>query len=139
MVLPVAFAGLTTVSGQPFRITSGVLSNSVLQMTFPGRADSYYFMLAGSSLTVPSGPVAAVLGTNGNQTFQRPVNGGATMFFRVQQLPQTGANDQDLDGIPDAWELQHGLNPLYSSDANQVPLGDTRTWLQIYHADAVSS
>ena len=43
-------------------------------------------------------------------------------------------SDTDSDGIPDAWETSHGLNPAVA-DASGNPDGDTLTNLQEYNAD----
>jgi len=40
--------------------------------------------------------------------------------------------DSDNDGMPDWWEVAHGLNPYDPSDANQDPDGDGLTNLQEY-------
>jgi hypothetical protein len=42
-------------------------------------------------------------------------------FYRVVRMPADG--DFDDDGMPNAWELQYGLNPLDPSDA-QTDLDD---------------
>lgn len=42
--------------------------------------------------------------------------------------------DDDNDGLPDDWEIAHGLNPLDPSDANLDPDGDGRTTIQEYRA-----
>ena len=34
----------------------------------------------------------------------------------------TAATDTDQDGIPDAWETQHGLNPNQAGDGNDTVL-----------------
>lgn len=128
----ILLAGLLTASAQTFRIDSAAITNSMLQISFSGRADSYYFLLSASSLSVTQTPMAAMLGGNGSEVFTNSLVGAATMFFRLEQLPLTSTNDQDHDGIPDAWELQHGLNPFLASDAAQVVPPDPRTWLQKY-------
>ncbi len=43
------------------------------------------------------------------------------------------APDSDHDGMPDAWELAHGLNPAVA-DANGNPDGDALTNIQEYNA-----
>jgi hypothetical protein len=40
--------------------------------------------------------------------------------------------DSDHDGIPDAWEKAHGLNPNDSADAGRVADQAGYTWLEIY-------
>jgi hypothetical protein len=49
--------------------------------------------------------------------------------YSVERLPDP---DADGDGMPDAWEIAHGLNPNNSSDATQDPDGDGYTNLQEY-------
>jgi hypothetical protein len=137
--LVLLIGGLLAAYGQDLRISSATLSNSMVRLSFPARGDSYYFLLAEPSLNSTWTPVAASLGTNGSQTFLGSVQGASARFFRVKQLPMTSTNDQDNDGIPDAWELLHGLNPLVASDATQIPPGDTRSWLQIYQAEAIAA
>ena len=45
-----------------------------------------------------------------------------------------GVADSDGDGMPDAWELQYGLNPLNPADATQDLDGDGSTNLEEYLA-----
>ena len=45
-----------------------------------------------------------------------------------------GASDTDGDGMPDAWEIQYGLNPNSAADANTDLDGDGATNLQEYLA-----
>jgi hypothetical protein len=40
--------------------------------------------------------------------------------------------DSDHDGIPDDWEVAHGLNPHDPSDANKVAGADGYTNLEKY-------
>jgi hypothetical protein len=42
-----AFNGLS----QDFKLSSAAVSNGVVQIIFPGRADSYYFLDSGSSIS----------------------------------------------------------------------------------------
>ncbi|MBI3879312.1 MAG: hypothetical protein HY301_04520 [Verrucomicrobia bacterium] len=46
----------------------------------------------------------------------------------------TDLEDKDHDGIPDAWEVAHGLNPFDASDAKADPDGDGLTNLEEYLA-----
>ena len=48
--------------------------------------------------------------------------------------PQSGTGDFDGDGMPDAWETAHGLNPSDPTDAAQDPDHDGLTNLQEYLA-----
>ena len=46
----------------------------------------------------------------------------------------TPASDDDHDGLPDAWEIEHGLSPSNPNDANIDSDGDGHTNLQEYIA-----
>jgi len=46
--------------------------------------------------------------------------------------------DSDGDGIPDEWELAHGLNPKNSADGSQVDPRSGYTHLEIYLAELVA-
>lgn len=54
----------------------------------------------------------------------------STQTSRVESFALAGfhapacSGDSDCDGLPDAWELAHGLNPLDRSDAAADPDGD---------------
>ena len=123
------------IPAQPFSISSARLTGGVIQITFPGRSDSYYFLSSSPTVTASSQPVLAVIGINGSQAFQTPVTGSAT-FFRVEQIPLTSTSSLLPDGIPDGWKLQHGLNPFGPSVANQLATGYALTWLQVYQQQA---
>jgi len=124
----------TRTEAQPFAITSTSLSNGAVQMQFPSRADSYYLLNSTPSLITNPSPVAAQLGNGTSQAFENPIN-QESMFFRVEQLPLTSTNDILGDGIADGFKLQNGLPVFGPSYATKVPLGDTRTWLQIYRTE----
>ena len=108
-------------------------------MTFPGRSDSYYFLSGASYPSVTSTPIAAVLGVDSDQNFTYSTTGAAAMFFRVEQIPLTSGANYLADGIPDGWKLQHGVDPLDPNAVHGIPLGDIRTWLQIYQAEYTNS
>ena len=46
--------------------------------------------------------------------------------------PNESRADSDFDGLPDDWELAHGLNPESHADAGADPDGDGLTNLQEY-------
>lgn len=50
--------------------------------------------------------------------------------FDADGLGDVCDQDDDSDSMPDAWELEHGLNPFDSSDASQDPDGDSFTNLE---------
>ncbi|MBN1510878.1 MAG: hypothetical protein JXB13_02600, partial [Phycisphaerae bacterium] len=55
-----------------------------------------------------------------------------TRGYRVELAPEP---DADSDGMPDAWETAHGLNPLNASDAGGNPDHDAYNNLQEYQHD----
>jgi hypothetical protein len=40
--------------------------------------------------------------------------------------------DTDADGMPDAWEASHGLDPADAADAQRLPAGSDWTNLEVY-------
>jgi hypothetical protein len=126
--------GSVGVHAQNLVITSIAVTNGSVQIGFPGSVDSYFLLEATPSLNAPLSPVSAMLGANASQTFQQVSGGSASMFFRIQKAPLTSLNDMDGDGLPDVWELQHGLNPLDPTDAPRISTDGVHTWLQLYQA-----
>ena len=53
------------------------------------------------------------------------------VFRDWDMYPAWPANDTDSDGIPDTWEVAHGLNPLNASDANLI-FNHTYSYLELY-------
>jgi len=49
-----------------------------------------------------------------------------------ENINLTPTDDKDFDGMPDSWEIDHGLNPDDSSDANEDPDHDGLTNLEEY-------
>lgn len=101
------------------------------------RAYDRVLATAGASKVRDSVDVAIVAGVR-NRTgrqidSQREVGGWP-------ELKSTPApTDSDGDGIPDAWELAHGLNPHDSRDGNADRNGDGWTNLEEWLADLVSA
>lgn len=126
------------VATQAFRVVAVSVTNAFLRMAFPGRSDSYYILHSSSPLKAAFAPTNALLGSDRMLHFQQAVV-ASPAFFRVQRIPLASTNSLLTDGIPDGWKLQHGLSVFGPSVANQVPLGDTRTWLQISKDDITLS
>ncbi|WP_455392626.1 NosD domain-containing protein [[Eubacterium] cellulosolvens] len=78
-----------------------------------------------------------------NTTYKLIIGRGATdltgnqlerlfaLYFKTQEEPGT-SNDNDNDGMDDAWELSHGLDPTEPNDGNDDPDNDGLTNLQEY-------
>ena len=133
-VTVIVLTSVLSVFGQPFQINSISVGNGVAQVNFPGRSDSYYFLQSRASLGANPATTAALLGASGNQVFQMATGTTNAMFFQVEQIPLTSTSSLANDGLPDGWKLQHGLNPLGPSPANQFASGSILTWLQVYQS-----
>ncbi len=51
----------------------------------------------------------------------------------------TSPTDSDHDGMPDDWELAHGLNPNDASDRNSIDVSSSYTMLEVYLNSLVSN
>jgi hypothetical protein len=137
VAMAIVLTSALSVLGQAFEINSISAGNGTVQVGFPGRSDSYYFLQSRTSLSKSSAPtpLAALLGSSGNLTFQTPTAHTNAMFFQVEQIPLTSSASLANDGLPDAWKLQHGLNPIGPSPTNQIASGSVLTWLQLYKSE----
>jgi len=133
-VTAIVLTSVVSLFGQPFQINSISVGNGMVQVSFPGRSDSYYFLQSRTSLATSQSPAAVFLGASGNQVFQMATGQTNAMFFQVEQIPLTSTSSLANDGLPDGWKLQHGLNPLGPSQANQIAPGSILNWLQVYQS-----
>ena len=68
----------------------------------------------------------ATYGENGMVDSQEQVGG----WTELKSLP--APTDSDKDGIPDEWEIKHGLNPHDASDGSKYSLSKEYTNLEMY-------
>lgn len=69
------------------------------------------------------------------------INGTGHSIYDTSEQPEGGwptldslpaPTDTDHDGMPDAWETSHGLNPNYAADRNNYDLDADYTNLEVY-------
>jgi len=75
--------------------------------------------------------LTTTLDTPGVHTFTLQV--AANALIGTSAVPVSVIADYDHDGMPNAWELQYGLNPLDPADALNDPDGDGLTNIAEYH------
>jgi hypothetical protein len=84
-------------------------------------------------------PVAWMRGTDGQTSWTDQTTVGVTQrYYKARRLKQD--DDEDGDLIPNGWEVDHGLNPLDPTDANQPstnPWAHGLTNLQVYQNPSV--
>jgi hypothetical protein len=99
---------------------------------------NYYILDIGTNLTQFS-PVLMCYGGGSNVWAQTALTTqNHPSFWRVRRVPTNDPLDTDGDGLDDLFELNHGLNPLDSADANSnsgLVDGNNNplTWLEAYH------
>lgn len=110
-----------------------------LELSFTLQPDNknYYILDQSTDLTDFSPMDTSFGGGTDAWAFTVPTAASETMFWRVRRVPVTAALDLDGDGIDDAFELSHGLDPLDPSDATlDSGLVDTSNktlnWLEAY-------
>ncbi len=70
----------------------------------------------------------------GDSTIDPDGDGISTAYELLSSKTDANSADTDNDGIPDGWEVQHGLNPLVD-DASEDPDDDGLTNLQEYQGN----
>lgn len=87
--------------------------------------------------------VASFTGSNcapgiiNSQDDNRPSDADSTWSAWPVLVSTTAPTDTDRDGMPDAWETAHGLNPNDASDRNTIG-ADGYTMLEVYLAELVA-
>ncbi len=130
LFLAAAFTPLTTRAqtanelNEGMRLTANFDAPGTYEVSWWGRAGQIYFLQRSEDLVSPwgyfplieTGRDAAV-----RYGFSTPND---RIFVRLRLQESTLADpygaDSDGDGIPDGWELEHGLNPFDASDATVV-------------------
>ncbi|MBZ0159098.1 MAG: hypothetical protein K8G79_02970, partial [bacterium] len=121
------------------------LSNSDLTGGNPDGSNEIFLWTQGSGLTqitsstsgVSSNPSINADGTRIAFQSLSDLTGGnpdGNWEIFLAEISQASPSDTDHDGMPDTWEVAHGLNPNDPSDAAQDPDGDGLTNLQEFQA-----
>ncbi len=73
--------------------------------------------------------VKKAIGTFGkNGIINSPADVGGWPALKAGKVPA----DSDADGMPDVWEIRHGLNPKDASDASAYTLDKAYTNVEVY-------
>jgi len=107
--------GIAAASGFVFGVDSFAGKVQVVDAAGAFAAQAGAFGTAQGQLRLPSG---AAFMANGDLVVANTDNGRLERFGSGAPLPVC-PGDSDCDGLPDAWELAHGLNPNDPSDAMQ--------------------
>ena len=131
--LPFAVAdqGQTALTNTAFATVSGTAWFDVKEIRFAGATGA--LAVAWTSPTNWQAVAPLLLGTNTLTFIAYDSRGRAvgTSVVSISSSALTGAPDADGDGMPDAWEIAHGLNPTLN-DANADADGDGLTNYQEY-------
>ena len=116
--------------GQPnegSRVTHDA-TNNIFTLSWWGRAGQSYFIQHSEDLQIWSYYPQIWVGQEAvaSMGFQ---TSAPRYFLRLEIGADPFATDSDLDGIPDGWEVLHGLNPHDPNDAFAVAPGGL-TYLQ---------
>ena len=79
-----------------------------------------------------NGTISCTAGSNGSTggfiDSQKDVGGWPTYTYDPNAVPL----DTDGDGMPDSWEIAHGLNPTNAADGNTTTLDGNYTNVEVY-------
>jgi uncharacterized repeat protein (TIGR01451 family) len=137
---PYSVSGVTLTNSLPAELNA--LSITVSQGTFITNGQTIIASLGGlnsNSIATMDVMLSAItsfdglLGTSGDVQAASPADPAPSNNHNMQQILVLPL-DSDHDGIPDKWELAHGLNPNDASDAAQDPDGDGISNLQEYQS-----
>lgn len=115
-----------TNEAEPFKIVNIVReTNGGVTITWESCSDHIYGVFSAGDLTTNTLWIgqAAMWGGDGTTSWTDSTTTGVTnRFYKVVRMPPDG--DFDGDGMPNGWEVDHGLNPLDMSDASGNPDSD---------------
>jgi hypothetical protein len=111
--------------------------------------DAYASVLAGAGASLARDSVDARIVNEvltGTVTYYGSVTGKAGIIDNESDVggwptynPTTAPTDTDLDGMPNAWETAHSLNPANAADRNYYTLNADYTNLEVYLNSLVGS
>lgn len=135
----VTFNGFTTAEIDAYKARSYQIPMEPVTTTSAYQALEDVLALAGASLVrdvVDQRIVSDVIHGTGGFVYNTPDPATATQaeldFFWPPLASLPAPIDSDHDGMPDAWEGAHGLNPYNAADRNAYTLNPDYTNLEVY-------
>ncbi len=136
------------VSAEPYAPTEDAANPKAFDVTLVSAADCYEPVLNGAGATFPlrdavDARVVAQVRSNTGFYINTPDEVGGYPA-RVVTAADIGRTDTDGDGIPDAWEISHGLNPQDAGDSRLPASLDAGSpnygyaWIEVYCSELVS-
>jgi hypothetical protein len=108
----------------PFALAAVEATGDALALRFPGDVSCYYVIEASPELEPAHWAVAAMLlGVAEPMRWEAPAGGAARRAFRVRRRLRSAPGDYDMDGLDDVAELLRGTNPL-AADSDGDGLSD---------------
>ena len=139
-VTPPYLVGLRATISNPL-IDPGTSAQITVQTTYsdgsvmdetPGASGTTYDVIHGNIIVSANGVVTALAPGGAAIAIHHTVALDSLPKFTMLMFTVKSPLDSDNDGMPDAWEIAHGLNPNDPSDADQDRDGDGLTNLQEY-------